>query len=130
MIIDTSAIMAILLQESGYEVFTGALHRHGGASISCGTLIELTAVLTRGYQGSYDSVAETFLSQFRIDTAPMTQDQARIGRDAYRRYGIGSGHPARLNFGDCFAYALAIERDEPLLFKGEDFIHTDVRRAI
>jgi ribonuclease VapC len=61
---------------------------------------------------------------------PVTSDQARIARQAYRDYGKRSGHPARLNFGDCFAYALAIDTDEALLFKGDDFGHTDVRRAV
>jgi ribonuclease VapC len=60
----------------------------------------------------------------------VTETQARIAREAYRDYGRGSGHPAQLNFGDCFAYALAKDKAEPLLFKGRDFAHTDVRRAI
>ena len=57
---------------------------------------------------------------------PVTASQARIAREAYRDFGMGSGHPAGLNFGDCFAYALARELDEPLLFKGDDFGHTDI----
>jgi ribonuclease VapC len=61
---------------------------------------------------------------------PVTESQVRIARSAYRQYGKGSGHPARLNLGDCFAYALARERNEPLLFVGEDFIHTDIRSAL
>ena len=65
-----------------------------------------------------------------VSIAPVTADQARIARAAYRDFGRGSGHPAQLNFGDCFAYALAIDRDEPLLYKGNDFSHTDVRNAL
>ena len=61
---------------------------------------------------------------------PVTEAQARIAREAYRDYGRGSGHPARLNFGDCFAYALARATGEPLLFKGSDFIHTDIEPAL
>jgi ribonuclease VapC len=60
----------------------------------------------------------------------VTKDQARIGREAYRDFGKGSGHPAQLNFGDCFAYALAKVTGEPLLFKGSDFVHTDVTPAV
>jgi ribonuclease VapC len=64
------------------------------------------------------------------ERAPVTADQARIARDAYRDFGKGSGHPARLNVGDCFAYALARSRGEPLLFKGDDFGHTDITSAL
>jgi uncharacterized protein with PIN domain len=68
-------------------------------------------------------------SKLDIEVAPVTPAQAKIARQAYRDFGRGSGHPAKLNFGDCFAYALAIDRNEPLLFKGEDFTHTGVRIA-
>jgi ribonuclease VapC len=64
-----------------------------------------------------------------VSIEPVTTAQARIARDAYRDFGRGSGHPAQLNFGDCFAYALATETGEPLLFKGDDFGHTDVLPA-
>jgi ribonuclease VapC len=66
----------------------------------------------------------------RILVAPVTEQQARIARAAYRDFGKGSGHPARLNFGDCFAYALAKDTGEPLLFKGRDFAHTDIVPAL
>ena len=66
----------------------------------------------------------------RIAIASVTEQQARIARDAYRDFGKGSGHPAGLNFGDCFAYALAKDTGEPLLFKGRDFTHTDVVPAL
>jgi len=61
---------------------------------------------------------------------PVTEAQARIAREAYRDFGRGSGHPARLNFGDCFAYALAKAMNEPLLFKGDDFTRTDITSAL
>jgi ribonuclease VapC len=66
----------------------------------------------------------------RIIIEPVTAEQARIARQAYRDYGKGSGHVANLNFGDCFSYALARDKREPILFKGEDFIHTDLRPAV
>ena len=97
--------------------------------MSAGARIELESVSTRRFRGALDGVIELFLSEFQLLVVPVTGDQALIGRDAYRRYGIGTGHPARLNFGDCFSYALAKAAGEPLLFKGDDFIHTDVRNA-
>jgi len=72
---------------------------------------------------------DDLLSEARIVIEPVSEAQARIARDAYRDFGRGSGHPARLNFGDCFAYALAREKSEPLLFKGDDFSHTDIAPA-
>jgi ribonuclease VapC len=65
-----------------------------------------------------------------ITLEPVTIEQGRIAAEAHRRYGRGSGHPARLNFGDCFSYALAKATGEPLLFKGDDFGHTDVATAV
>lgn len=72
-------------------------------------------------------IFEAILIQTGAGVIPVDGGQARVASDAYLRYGRGSGSPARLNYGDCFSYALAISRDEPLLFKGDDFIHTDVR---
>ena len=70
---------------------------------------------------------DTVLADLQISTVPFTAEQALIARAAYRDYGKGSGHPAQLNLGDCFAYALAKDSGEPLLYKGDDFGHTDVR---
>lgn len=72
---------------------------------------------------------DEYLLIARIGIADFAARQAKIARMAYRDFGKGSGHPAQLNFGDCLAYALAVDQDEPLLFKGNDFNHTDVRRA-
>jgi len=73
---------------------------------------------------------EEILEETGIAIEPFTEEQARIARQAYRDYGKGSGHRAQLNFGDCFSYALARVKREPLLFKGDDFVHTDVRAAV
>ncbi len=73
---------------------------------------------------------DALLVEAAITIEPVTPEQARIARAAHRDFGRGSGSPARLNFGDCFAYALAIDRNEPLLYKGDDFGHTDVRSAL
>ena len=72
---------------------------------------------------------DELIRQAQILIEPVTETQARIAREAYRSFGKGSGHPARLNFGDCFAYALAKELGEPLLFKGDDFSKTDIAPA-
>jgi ribonuclease VapC len=73
---------------------------------------------------------DELIVELGIQVEPLSAHQATIAREAYRRFGKGMGHPARLNFGDCFAYALAKDLDEPLLFVGQDFIHTDVRRVL
>lgn len=73
---------------------------------------------------------DELLSQLDITIAPVTAHQTLIAREAYRDFGRGSGHPAQLNFGDCFSYALARDSGEELLFKGHDFIHTDIRPAL
>ena len=81
--------------------------------------------------GARDAVAsrelDELLTEARARIEPVTAEQARIAREAYRDFGRGSGHPAKLNFGDCFAYALAKSKREPLLCKGDDFVHTDVK---
>ena len=83
--------------------------------------------------GSRDPIAsrcfDDFLREAELIIEPVTAEQARVAREAYRDYGRGSGHSARLNFGDCFSYALAKVKNEPLLFKGDDFWQTDVRRV-
>jgi ribonuclease VapC len=128
MVINTSAIMALLLKEPDRDRIARSLALAGGAKLSAGSWIELGAVLTRRHDNLKPELDEA-IETFAIVIAPATVEQARIGHDAYRRFGIGSGHPARLNFGDCFAYALAKSLDEPLLFKDEDFAQTDVTPA-
>ncbi|CAO3446071.1 Toxin 1, PIN domain [Azospirillum argentinense] len=84
--------------------------------------------------GSRDSIAsrgfDTLVDAAGLVIEPVTEEQARTARDAYRRFGRGSGHPAKLNYGDCFAYALSKATNEPLLFKGQDFPHTDILSAL
>jgi ribonuclease VapC len=72
---------------------------------------------------------DELIERFNIVIEPVTVAQAKIAREAYRDYGKGSGHPANLNFGDCFTYALAREKREPVLWKGDDFTHTELRPA-
>ena len=129
MIVDTSALMAILLGEPEQQAFTLALRKAGDCKLSAGSWIELAAVITRRLPAWGDEL-DRLVARFAIAVAPVTAQQARIGHQAYRRYGIGTGHAAALNFGDCFAYALAMETGEPLLFKGDDFARTDVIPAL
>lgn len=126
MIIDTSAIVAILRAEPDAprfaEAIAGARHRR----ISAVTFVETSAVI----DGSRDPVAsrrwDELFRAAHLMLEPVTQTQAYLAREAYRDFGKGSGHPAGLNLGDCFAYALAKEKGEPLLFKGGDFSLTDL----
>jgi ribonuclease VapC len=129
-IVDSSAVIAIVRREPERDKFLEVLDRAGSARISAASWLE-AAIVT---DGSRDPVLSNYLDQFlesaRIEVEPVTAAQARIAREAYRDYGKGSGHPARLNFGDCFAYALARELREPLLYKGMDFSHTDIASAL
>lgn len=97
--------------------------------MSAGGWIELSAVAVRR-KIIPQPWLDTLIARFGLIIEPVTSEQAHIGHQAYRMFGIGSGHRARLNFGDCFAYALAKVTGEPLLFKGDDFIHTDVIPAL
>ena len=130
MIIDASALIAILRDEPEAADCAAAIEAASIRRISAANFLETAIVI----DASRDPIAsrrfDDLLREARIVIEPVTEAQARIAREAYRDYGRGSGHPARLNFGDCFAYALARETGEPLLFKGDDFAHTDVTPAI
>src|SRR3990170_3643101 len=130
MIIDASALVAILRDEPDARTFAEAIEAASGRRISAATYVEVGAVI----DGARDPVAsrrvDELLQAAHIVISPVTEDQARIARNAYRDFGKGSGHPAALNLGDCFAYALAKAVGEPLLFKGDGFRQTDVEGAI
>lgn len=130
MILDSSAIIAILWDEEDAEDFSRRIAAAADCKISAANYVESAAVIDgrRGTTASRDF--DSYFQNGRIAIMPVTEEQARLARDAYRRYGKGSGHPAKLNFGDCFAYALAKASGEPLLFKGRDFAHTDVASAL
>jgi len=128
-IVDTSAIMAILLDEPDQAEIALKLRSDFIRRISAGNWIELTVVVTRRADPILRAKLDALLALAPIEIAPVTAEQAKLGEQAYREYGQGSGHPARLNFGDCFAYALARATGEPLLYKGDDFAQTDVLAA-
>jgi ribonuclease VapC len=129
-ILDTSAIVTLMRREPGYERIAEIIATHPVRFISAGTWLELWIVVQRSRQPELAKAVTRFLDQFTLTIEPVTEAQANIARDAYDRFGRGTGHPAKLNFGDCFAYALAREKNEPLLFVGDDFTHTDIQSAL
>lgn len=130
MIVDSSAIFAILRREEDAEVFARILSRTSDLKMSAGTYIECATIIEAPADRLLAGFFDELLQRSRVEVVPLTARHAFRGREAYRMFGKGTGHKARLNLGDCFAYALAKDLDEPLLFKGNDFIHTDVRRAL
>ncbi|WP_149540909.1 type II toxin-antitoxin system VapC family toxin [Siccirubricoccus phaeus] len=129
MILDTSVIMAILLDEPEAAAFTEAMTTAEQVGVSAATMVEIGMVAEgRAGPAVRDRLAR-LLAEARADVIPFTADQAALALEGWRRYGRGR-HPAGLNLGDCFAYALARSRGEPLLFKGGDFARTDVKAAL
>lgn len=129
MIIDTSALVAILRDEPEAEAFAATIVATSERRMSAASYVEVGAVI----DGARDPVAsrrvDELIAAAGIAIEPLTAMQARIARQAYRDFGKGSGHPAGLNFGDCLSYALAADLGEPLLFKGDDFRATDITPA-
>lgn len=126
MIIDTSVVMAMLLREPEARMFVDLMARAPRRRLSAATYVELSAVVDGRRDAALSGALDAVLASTRIEIADFTVQQARIARDAYQRFGRGSGHPARLNMGDCFSYALARDLGEPLLYKGGDFALTDI----
>ena len=130
MIVDTSALLAILRDEPEAEEYVRAIDKAAVRRLSAANYAEAAAVI----DASHDPIAsrrfDELLREAQCVIEPVTEAQARIAREAYRDFGRGTSHPARLNFGDCFAYALAKAMHEPLLFKGNDFKYTDVIPAL
>jgi ribonuclease VapC len=127
-ILDTSALVAILFQEPEAEDFARLILAADICRLSVANHLELAIVLERQARPDAARQAEAFLRAAAIVVEPVTLQQGALARQAYYDFGRGR-HRARLNFGDCFAYALAKAMDEPLLFKGRDFAQTDVRVA-
>ena len=131
MIVDTSALVAVLRHEATREAVLDALTQHQGeASMSTVTYVELGIVVDRWRQPVTSRAVDELLHQFDVELIGFDAKHAVVARQAYRDFGKGSGHPAQLNFGDCFSYALAATRLEPLLFVGQDFTHTDIRSVL
>jgi ribonuclease VapC len=130
MIVDTSAMIAILKNEAESDAFSEAIQAAKIVRISAASYLETSILVDRYRNPILRARMETILENPGMQVEPVTLEQARIARQAYRDYGKGSGHPAQLNFGDCFSYALAREKREPILYKGDDFVHTDLRSAV
>lgn len=128
MIVDSSALMAVLEDEPGSEVVIRAATQ-ATCRMSVTTRLE-ASIVADSRSTSHGARLDDLVAALEITIEPVTVQQGEIARRAYQRYGRGSGSPARLNFGDCFAYALSVTTGEPLLFVGEDFIHTDVLPAM
>ena len=124
MIIDSSVAVAVCLGESDAEKFIMILEDQNPLRMSAVSVAEAGIVLDARRPGAFDQ----FLHALDVDVIPVDSEQAELARRAYSKFGKGSNHPAQLNFGDVLAYAAAVTRSEPLLFKGNDFSHTDVQR--
>ncbi|MEO8094137.1 MAG: type II toxin-antitoxin system VapC family toxin [Pseudolysinimonas sp.] len=130
MILDASAIVAILEEAHDFLPLVSRLSRSTTNRISAASYFETSIVIDARRNPVLSGRFDELLGTHKVTIEPVTEGQARIARQAYRDYGRGSGHPAALNFGDCFAYALAKDFAEPLLYKGDDFAHTDIRSAL
>jgi ribonuclease VapC len=126
-VVDSSVVIAILRHESDAEAWLGQLASASGLCISAVNALETRIVLEMGKRLD-PACFDDLLSRWKIETAPFDEVLSDLAFEAYRRFGKGN-HPARLNMGDCAAYALAKSRGWPLLFKGDDFTQTDVERA-
>jgi ribonuclease VapC len=129
-VVDSSAVVAILRNEPDAPRFAKALEQSEWPIMSAGTLLELGIVALRREGAPLVNDLFELMSVSRIEVISVSEGQARTAIEAYGRFGRGSGHPARLNYGDCFSYALAKARNLPLLYKGDDFARTDIRSAL
>ena len=129
MILDTSPLIAILAREPDSELYVGAISRAPRCRISAGNFLELSIVIEGQFGADVLRQCDALFRRIGIVIEPVTIDQAHAARQAFHDFGKGR-HPAALNFGDCFAYALAKITREPLLFKGADFKKTDIVSAL
>lgn len=129
-VIDTSALLAIMGDEPERRAFNERIESAAGVSISAASLLEARIVLFARSGENAVLALDAFLLKSGIAVAEVSPRVGDIAFDAYRHYGRGTGHPAALNYGDCFSYALARQMDAPLLYKGNDFAQTDIRPAV
>ena len=129
MIVDTSALVAILKHEPEEAMFLDRLLAEPGVKLSAASYFEFGMVVDGWRNEAASHAVDLLLDRIEAEVRPVTADTAREAREAYRRFGKRNHH-AQLNFGDCFAYALARETGEPLLFKGDDFARTDVEPVL
>jgi ribonuclease VapC len=129
MIVDSSAILAVLFSESDAETYARAIAEADSCRVSAATFVEIAIVVEAQTKNGGSRQFDAFMRRAGITIEPVTEEQAHIARQAYTDFGKGR-HGAALNFGDCFSYALAKVTGEPLLFKGDDFKQTDIIPAL
>lgn len=129
MVVDTSAIIAILLQEEDAQRYADAIEATEQPLVSAASVVEAGIVLHARQGPKAVEQLGLFLEEGGFQIEGVTSNQAWRALDGFARFGKGQGNEAQLNYGDCFAYALAKETDQPLLFKGKDFVHTDIKAA-
>jgi ribonuclease VapC len=125
MVVDTSALVAILQNEPQRRKFNEAIESAEARSMSTASFLETSIILESRFGADGVRDLDLFIAKAQISLVSVDEEQAHLARDGFRKYGKGR-HPAGLNYGDCFSYALARSCDEPLLFKGQDFLQTDV----
>ncbi len=130
MIVDSSAFVAVIKGESDGHRLSQIMDETASVCISAASYLETSIVIDGLRSPAQSARLDDLIEEMEMVIEPVTVEQARLARQAYRDYGKGSGHPANLNFGDCFSYALARVKREPILFKGDDFGHTDLRAAV
>ena len=129
-VVDASAVLSFLLREPDASAFERKLMSIEGGLISVSSVMEIAMKLVRSGGAQADVKVDAAIALFDLTVHPIDLQQLGCARDAFLRYGKGMGHLAQLNFGDCFAYALAMERGEALLYKGEDFVHAGLMRLV
>ena len=129
MIVDSSAVIAILFDEPDAQALLSQIAAAEICRLSAASLVEIGIVLRRDAALQRRAAFDEMLRLFSIRIEPVTEEQAYLALDAYNQFGKGTGHPAGLNYGDCFIYALAKQTGEPLPFNGNDFTHTDLEAA-
>jgi ribonuclease VapC len=129
-VVDSSALVAIVKNEPGYESFVKAIDATDRAIMSAANFLEVAIVMLRRFGPTGLERSRRLREASSVELRDVDRTQLDLAIEAYARFGRGMGHPAGLNFGDCFAYALARMADAPLLYKGEDFAKTDIRSAL
>ena len=129
MVVDSSAVIAILRKEPGWERLQEALLGADVAVMSAAVVVKTSFVIEAAAGDAGIRELDALLDAAAIEIVPFQPEQVALARDGFRRFGKGR-HPARLNFGDCLSYALARQRAEPLLFAGDDFSRTDIEVAL
>jgi ribonuclease VapC len=130
MIVDTSVLVALLLREPEAALLGQTMAHAAARRLSAASYVELSAVIDGKRDPALSGALDVAIRRLGIEVVPFTPGQGQLARTAYQQFGRGSGHPARLNMGDCFVYALAKDLREPLLFTGRDFALTDIELVV